>query len=133
MPHYLSTKQLADRLGMGSSTIRAASAAGTLHPAHKTPGGHARWVLEDVLAQLGGVEDTVRVAAAAGTMTGLTGGEFAPLGVHVIGEPLGRRLLPQDMVALGVREVEDEPGERYDATHRRWGGELVLPLQRLGA
>lgn len=49
---HLTTSQLADELGLKPSTVRALAASGRI-PSHPTPGGHHRFVLDDVLATLG--------------------------------------------------------------------------------
>lgn len=89
----------------------------------QTPGGHARWSLEQVRRQLG-----ERPAAA---ITGLTEEHFAPLGVSDISRR-GAGTLPSEMVALGVRESTAPviDAEKFDAVHHRWGGQLVALRRR---
>jgi hypothetical protein len=118
MTDLLNTNELAQQLGVAASTVRYYRSSGRISPARQTPGGHARWALEDVRRQLG--------ERPAATITGLTEEYFAPLGVSDIG---GRDVgaLPPEMIALGVREsaipVIDDA--QFDAAHHRWGGRLA--------
>src|SRR5215468_4126767 len=48
----LTTRRAADAIGVGVSTLQAWAVAGTVTPAWRTPGGHARWDLEDLRRQL---------------------------------------------------------------------------------
>lgn len=118
MADLLNTNELAQQLGVAASTVRYYRSSGRISPARQTPGGHARWSLEQVRRQL-----SERPAAA---ITGLTEEHFAPLGVNDIGGR-GAGAMPPEMVALGVREsaapvIDDE---RFDAARHRWGGRLV--------
>ena len=74
----LNTNELAQQLGVAASTVRYYRSAGRISPARQTPGGHARWSLEQVRRQL-----AERPVAAN---TGLTEEHFAPLGVSDISE-----------------------------------------------
>jgi hypothetical protein len=118
MADLLNTNELAQQLGVAASTVRYYRSSGRISPARQTPGGHARWSLEQVRRQL-----AERTAAAT---TGLSEERFAPLGVSDIGDR-GAGALPSEMVALGVREstvpVIDE--EQFDAARHRWGGRLT--------
>ncbi|MGH9001931.1 MAG: MerR family DNA-binding transcriptional regulator [Acidimicrobiia bacterium] len=49
MAQFLTTGQLAQELGVSPSTVRAYAAAGRI-PARLTPGGHRRYVLDEVTA-----------------------------------------------------------------------------------
>jgi hypothetical protein len=51
MARLLTTGQLADELGVSPSTVRAYAAEGRI-PARLTPGGHRRYVLDEVAAAL---------------------------------------------------------------------------------
>jgi hypothetical protein len=118
MAELLNTHELAQELGVAASTVRYYRSSGRISPTRQTPGGHARWSLEQVRRQLAD-----RRAAA---ITGLTEERFAPLGVSDIGEG-GAGAMPPEMVALGVREsaavvIDDES---FDAARHRWGGRLV--------
>jgi len=118
MADLLSTNELAQQLGVAASTVRYYRSSGLIRPARQTPGGHARWSLEQVRREL-----AERPAAA---IAGLTEERFAPLGVSDIGER-GSGAMPAEMAALGVRErstpsIDDE---RFDAARHRWGGRLA--------
>ena len=118
MADLLNTNELAQQLGVAASTVRYYRSSGRIIPARQTPGGHARWSLEQVRRQL--------AERPAASITGLTEENFAPLGVSDIGEQ-GAGALPAEMVALGVREstapvIDDE---QFDAAHHRWGGRLA--------
>ena len=118
MADLLNTNELAQRLGVAASTVRYYRSSGRIRPARQTPGGHARWSLEQVRRQL--------AERPARAITGLTEEHFAPLGVSDIGER-GAGAMPTEIVALGVREstapVIDDA--QFDAAHHRWGGRLV--------
>lgn len=118
MADLLTTHELAQQLGVAASTVRYYRSAGRISPARQTPGGHARWSLEQVRRQL--------AERPARGITGLTEEHFAPLGVSDISER-GAAAMPSEMVALGVREstapvIDDE---QFDAARHRWGGRLV--------
>jgi excisionase family DNA binding protein len=49
----LTTHEAAEQLGIGVSTLQAWAAKGTVTPAWRTPGGHARWNIDDLRRQLG--------------------------------------------------------------------------------
>jgi 8-oxo-dGTP pyrophosphatase MutT (NUDIX family) len=46
------TRQAADELGIGISTLQAWAAKGIVTPVWRTPGGHARWDIDDLRRQL---------------------------------------------------------------------------------
>lgn len=46
------TREAADELGIGISTLQAWAAKGIVEPAWRTPGGHARWDIDDLRRQL---------------------------------------------------------------------------------
>ena len=50
---YLTTKQAAEQIGVGVSTLQSWAAKGLVTPAWRTPGGMARWDLADLKRQLG--------------------------------------------------------------------------------
>ncbi len=49
----LKTAEAADAIGVGVSTLQAWAASGRVTPAWRTPGGQARWDLDDLKRQLG--------------------------------------------------------------------------------
>jgi DNA-binding transcriptional MerR regulator len=48
----ISTGELARELGVARGTILVRIGSGVITPEYTTPGGHHRWVLEDVRRQL---------------------------------------------------------------------------------
>jgi DNA-binding transcriptional MerR regulator len=48
----LTTNQLAQELGLSRRSIVRYAADGKITPAYTTPGGHHRWIADDVLRQL---------------------------------------------------------------------------------
>lgn len=54
----LTTAELAAELGLSDRTLQRYRRDGVLKPKLSTPGGHARWDLEDVLDQLNQIEQT---------------------------------------------------------------------------
>ena len=49
----LTTKQAAEQIGVGVSTLQSWAAKGLVTPKWRTPGGQARWDLADLRRQLG--------------------------------------------------------------------------------
>ena len=49
----LTTKQAAEQIGVGVSTLQSWAAKGLVTPKWRTPGGQARWDLADLKRQLG--------------------------------------------------------------------------------
>lgn len=117
MSRLLTTAELARVLGLSDSTVRHYRMTGRISPQRQTPGGHARYNLDEVAVALGIVnpQDDPGV-------TGLVHDTFAPLGVPDIrsGPSAGGSLAP-DIVAIGVR---DTPEADARSTHT-WGGRLL--------
>lgn len=122
MSQLLTTGELAEALQLAQSTLRHYRSAGRLTPRTQTPGGHARWDLDQVRRELGYGDP------APGSISGLTIDTFAPAGQHDIRSDAPGGPLPLEMIALGVR---DEPEPATDAANHRWGGTL-LPRGRAG-
>jgi excisionase family DNA binding protein len=53
----LTSRETAEQLGVGLSTLQRWAAAGIIEPAWRTPGGHARWDIDSVRRQLGIADD----------------------------------------------------------------------------
>jgi predicted site-specific integrase-resolvase len=49
---YVTTRVAAKAIGVGVSTLQRWTARGLVTPALRTPGGQARWDIEDLKAQL---------------------------------------------------------------------------------
>ena len=49
---YVTTAEAARRIGVGVSTLQRWAAEGIVTPAWRTPGGQARWDVDDLKAQL---------------------------------------------------------------------------------
>jgi excisionase family DNA binding protein len=49
---YVTTAEAARRIGVGVSTLQRWAAQGIVTPAWRTPGGQARWDVDDLKAQL---------------------------------------------------------------------------------
>jgi hypothetical protein len=50
---YATSSEAARALGIGKITLNRAKRAGKATPVHYTPGGHARWDIDDLRRQLG--------------------------------------------------------------------------------
>lgn len=116
MARYLTTSQLADALGVSDSTVRHYRSEGRIVPTRQTPGGHARYDLDEVETALG-----IEAIADDAPITGLVSEAFEPLGVHDLRPvPVGGSLAAE-VVALGVRDAPEPSGH----TTPRWGGRLL--------
>lgn len=118
MSQNLTTSQVADALGVDSSTVRHYRSAGRIEPSSLTPGGHARYDLEEVVDALGLTVELDRPA-----IRGLRGEAFAPLGQTDLRSSGRGGSVAAEVTALRVREV---PGP----SPARWGGELLTPRGR---
>ena len=49
---YVTTRVAAEAIGVGVSTLQRWAAQGLVTPAWRTPGGQARWDVDDLRAQL---------------------------------------------------------------------------------
>jgi hypothetical protein len=116
MARYLTTSQLANALGLSDSTVRHYRSEGRIVPTRQTPGGHARYDLEEVETALGveAINDDV-------TITGLVSETFEPLGVHDLRPVPAGGSLATEVIALGVRGASNAHGY----TTPRWGGRLL--------
>jgi hypothetical protein len=110
--------------GLADSTIRHYRATGRLRPTYKTPGGHARYAIADVLGALG----EPAAMPAEPQPRALDGETFPPAGVHDLRGSGARGILAPEVVALAHREQTEAPRPAPDA---RWGGRLLTPRGRL--
>lgn len=63
---YVTTAEAARRIGVGVSTLQRWAAQGLVTPAWRTPGGQARWDVDDLKAQLQMPGSPLREDAADG-------------------------------------------------------------------
>jgi hypothetical protein len=131
MADFLTTSEIAQMYGLADSTVRHYRASGRLVPARRTPGGHARYAIADVIATLGSPSALTPGSHPEPRITGLAGETFAPTGQHDVRSSGRRGMLPAEMVALGVREAAAPP-ERSPG-RARWGGQLMTSRRRVAA
>lgn len=134
MPKLLTTSQIARMYGLADSTIRHYRAIGRLKPTHKTPGGHGRYAISDVLSALGKPAEMPAMVDDPQTKTRsrtLQGEEFAPAGTHDLRSSGEGGILSVEVAALAHRE-QPETAPR-PAPNARWGGRLLTPRGRHAA
>lgn len=106
----LNSQEAADHLGMHPSTLWRWAKQGRVRPSWTTPGGHARWDLDDLREQLGirPAEQPIAAAVVVGTSGLLIGqrNDGSPPWTLLAGEvEPGEQ--PGDTV---IREVKEEAG-----------------------
>jgi hypothetical protein len=131
MPRYVTTAQVARALGLADSTIRHYRAAGRIAPRSQTPGGHARYDLDEVVEALG-VAGRPAPGEQEAWITGLVKEGFAPLGRHDVRSSGRSGVLPAEMVALGTGEVTERAPAAAPG-RPRWGGTLINARSRVHA
>lgn len=132
MAEFLTTSQIAQMYGLADSTIRHYRASGRLVPRRKTPGGHARYAVADVVSTLGepGGEHLEAMAPAhKAQVIGMERESFAPVGHHDLRFSGHGGVLASEVVALRRRE-EREPAARARHGQARWGGRLLKTRSR---
>lgn len=112
---YVTTSEIARIYKIADSTVRHYRSSGRIVPRSQTPGGHARYDLDEVAVVLGAPG-----GAGSTTLTTMAGERFAPLGQHDVRSSGRGGILPAEIVALGRREVGAP-----SASRRRWGGKLL--------
>ena len=127
MVRYLTTSQAADELGIAVSTLQSWAAKGLVRPAWRTPGGQARWDVDDLERQLdlpsgGAVHDPrapLRPAIVAAIVTSKRGvlverrHDGQPLWTFPAGE-----IEPGESPAdAAVREAKEETGLLVKVSH----------------
>ena len=125
-PHVTS-RVAADALGVGLSTLQRWAAAGIVTPAWRTPGGQARWDLDDLQRQLGYPPDTGRAQMAEATTP-----VAQPIAAAIITSHLGvlieRRIDGRPLWTFPAGEIE--PGESpADAAIREAKEECALAVK----
>jgi MerR family regulatory protein len=123
MADFFTTSEIAQMYGLADSTVRHYRASGRLVPARRTPGGHARYAIADVIATLGSPSAPTPGSPAEPRITGLAGETFAPAGQHDVRSSGPGGMLPAEVAALGVREAAASPARSQGRT--RWGGRLM--------
>jgi hypothetical protein len=127
MAEFLTTSEIAQMYGLADSTVRHYRASGRLVPSRKTPGGHARYAIVDVVSVLGEPGAGLAVAMGSGREARVIGMErerFAPIGQHDLRSSARWGVLSPEVAALGRREVQDSE-LLQDAGSPRWGGRLI--------
>ena len=119
-PAYVTSRVAAARIGVGLSTLQRWAADGLITPAWRTPGGQARWDVDDLRAQLfigpgiragksGDPEPQPVVAAIVTSPLGVLAGrrnDGVPPWTFIAGE-----IEPGESPAdAAVREVKEETG-----------------------
>lgn len=120
---YVTSREAAEAVGVGLSTLQAWAARGIVTPAWRTPGGQARWDVDDLRRQLGMPDK--RVMSPPPRRLGLPGPAIvAAIVTSSLGVLVGRRndgKPPWTFIAgevepgespedAAVREVKEETG-----------------------
>lgn len=135
MADFLTTSQVAQMYGLADSTVRHYRSSGQLVPSRKTPGGHARYAMSDVVSVLGdpaGEQVGAVAPASEAHITGLLHESFAPAGRHDLRSTGRGGMLASEVVALGLRETHG-PADTYRQGRARWGGRLLKAKTRVAA
>ncbi len=112
----ISSNDLAQRLGVSRATVLRAVARGLLRPAVVTPGGHHRFLREDVKGFGGGLEGSVRRA-------------------ELVSSKEAARLLgvSQQTLNRAVREGRLQPAAVTPGGHRRFATSEIADSRREAA
>jgi 8-oxo-dGTP diphosphatase len=130
MSEYLTTGQVAKRLGLSTAAIQRWTKDGIITPDFETPGGRARWTVDNLLGQLGGSTAAVRppetIVPAPVVLAVITSRDGVAIGKRT--EP------PPPWSFIGGAEIED--GETTEQTAvraaREDAGLQVKPGANLG-
>jgi MerR family regulatory protein len=135
MAEFLTTSEIAQMYGLADSTVRHYRASGRLVPSRKTPGGHARYTVVDVVSVLGEPGTGLAVVGGArqdARIIGMERERFAPAGQHDLRSSARRGVLSPEVAAMGRREAQDDLVEQ-DAGLPRWGGRLLRARRGVAA
>ena len=136
MADLLTTSQIAQIYGLADSTVRHYRSSGRLVPSRRTPGGHARYAMADVVSALGdptgGHSGKAAAPPSEAHITGLLHESFAPAGQHDLRSTGRGGMLVPEVVALGMREAR-EPADTHRQWRARWGGRLLKASARVAA
>lgn len=127
MAKFLTTSEIAQMYGLADSTVRHYRASGRLVPSRKTPGGHARYAVVDVVSALGEPGTGPAVAMGSGRdarVIGMARERFAPVGQHDLRSSAPWGVLSHEVAALGRREAQGAVVPQ-GAAPPRWGGRLL--------
>lgn len=134
MAEFLTTSEIARLYGLADSTIRHYRASGRLLPSRRTPGGHARYDVADVVSALGkpgGERAHLTDPGHEARITGLVRESFAAPGEHDLRSSGRGGMLASEAVALGLRETHEPVTSALGRA--RWGGRLITPRGRVAA
>jgi hypothetical protein len=129
MAKFLTTSQVAEIYGLADSTVRHYRSSGRLVPSRKTPGGHARYEIADVVSALGEPGGEARTPTHDVQISGLEHESFAPPDQHDLRSSGRGGILSAELVAIGRREVTGSLRERGP----RWGGRLLRARSSVAA
>jgi hypothetical protein len=129
MAKFLTTSQIAEIYGLADSTVRHYRSSGRLVPSRKTPGGHARYAIADVISALGEPGGEASKPRHDVQISGMEHESFAPPDQHDLRFSGRGGILSAELVAIGRREVTGYPREGPP----RWGGRLLRARSRVGA
>lgn len=128
MSRYITTGDAARSLGISSATLTRWAAAGTVTPAERTVGGHFRWDMTSLRAQLrrhelGGhdvtAEDIARVVHAAHRELQIVQGDPVP------SPPWDEAPDYQARAAIaGVQQVLRDPDLTAEGSHELWADHM---------
>lgn len=121
MAEFLTTSQIAELYGLADSTVRHYRSSGRLVPSRKTPGGHARYAIADVVSALGEPGGEARTPIRDVQISGMEHESFAPRDQHDLRSSGRGGMLSPEVVAIGRREVAGVPRQGRP----RWGGRLL--------
>gem|GEM_PF-1088701 len=114
MHTLISSKEVANRLGVSQATVLRAVARGTLKPVETTPGGHHRFCLEDV--------DSVAGAPSA---------RLAHTRLISTGSAAQLLAVSQHTIVRACREGRLEPDETTPGGHLRFSEDRIRQLAPL--
>lgn len=136
MSRYITTGEAARALGISTATLTRWAAAGRVTPAERTLGGHYRWDLATLRAQVRGepqderrraAEDIARVIHAANRELQIVQGDPRP------SPPWDEA--PEYQVRENIASVElvlADPGRTAEANHQGWYERLIADGWRRG-
>lgn len=124
---YLTSRQAADELGIPVSTLQYWAATGKIAPAWRTPGGMARWDLEDLQRQLD-IPGSGRIADPAAPIQPVIVAAVITSKLGVLAErrhdgrplwtfPSGEAEPGEAPIDTAIRETKEETGLEIRVSH----------------